>query len=117
MAMQKILTPCKRIEFEKLVRITKNMDEKDRLRAILAYDDGHDVSDIADILKISDSTTYNYINDYLKQNKVAHSPRGGSESKLKVSQEIELIRHLPICFQQLSNKIYYFGCNQMVRTQ
>jgi len=47
-AMQKILTPCKRTEFEKLVRITKNIDEKDRLRAILAYDDGHDVSDIAD---------------------------------------------------------------------
>ena len=46
--MQKILTPCKRTEFEKLVRITKNIDEKDRLRAILAYDDGHDVSDIAD---------------------------------------------------------------------
>jgi transposase len=92
--MQKILTSGKRAEFEKLVRITKNMDEKDRLRAILAYDDGHDVSDIADILKISDSTTYNYINDYLKQNKVAHSPRGGSDSKLTVSQEIKLIRHL-----------------------
>ena len=92
--MQKILTSVKRSEFEKLVRITKNIDEKDRLRAILAYDDGHDVSDIADILKISDSTTYNYINDYLKQNKVAHSPRGGSDSKLTVSQEIELISHL-----------------------
>ena len=99
--MQKILTSGKRAEFEKLVRITRNIDEKDRLRAILAYDDGHDVCDIADILKISDSTTYNYINDYLKQNKVAHSPRGGSESKLKVSEEIELIRHLPICFWQV----------------
>jgi transposase len=92
--MQKILTPDKRTEFEKLVRITKNIDEKDRLRAILAYDDGHDVSDIADILKISNSTTYNYINGYLKQNKIAHSPRGGSDSKLTSSQEIELIGHL-----------------------
>jgi transposase len=94
MAMQKILTPGKRAEFEKLVRITRNIDEKDRLRAILAYDEGHDVRDIADILKISDSTTYNYINDYLTQNKIAHSPRGGSDSKLAVSQEIELISHL-----------------------
>ena len=58
-AMQKILTSGKRTEFEKLVRITRNIDEKDHLRAILAYDDGHEVSDIADILKISDSTTYN----------------------------------------------------------
>ncbi len=55
--MQKILTSGKRAEFEKLVRITRNIDEKDRLMAILAYDDGHDVCDIADILKISDSTT------------------------------------------------------------
>lgn len=84
--MQKILTSGKRTEFEKLVRITKNIDEKDRLRAILTYDDGHDVSDIADILKISDSTTYNYINDYLKKNKVSHGSRGGSDSKLTVSQ-------------------------------
>lgn len=85
--MQKILTASRRAEFEKLVRITRNIDEKDRLRAILAYDEGHDVHDIANILKISDSTTYNYINDYLKQNKIAHSPRGGSDSKLTVSQE------------------------------
>jgi len=94
MAMQKILNPGKRAEFEKLVRTTRNIDEKDRLRAILAYDEGHDVRDIADILKISDSTTYNYINDYLTQNKIAHSPRGGSDSKLAVSQEIELHAHL-----------------------
>lgn len=42
--------PCKRTEFEKLVRITRNIDEKDRLRDILAYDYGHDVCDIADIV-------------------------------------------------------------------
>lgn len=34
---------------ESLVHITINIDEKDRLRAILADDDGHDISDIADI--------------------------------------------------------------------
>ena len=39
--MKNILTLGKRAEFEKLVRITKNIDEKDRLRAILAYDEGH----------------------------------------------------------------------------
>ena len=65
MVMHKILTPEKRIEFEKLVRRTKNIDEKDRLRAVLAYDLGDDVYDIAEILQLSESTTYNYINDYL----------------------------------------------------
>ena len=56
--MNKILLPSKRAEYEKLVRITKNVDEKTRLCAILAYDEGHDVSDIANILKISESSTY-----------------------------------------------------------
>ncbi len=63
--MQKILTPTKRIECEKLVRTTRNIDEKDRPRAVLAFDLGHDVYDIAEILQISESTTYNcYITDY-----------------------------------------------------
>lgn len=94
MSMHTILTSAKRAEYELLVRKTKNIDEKDRLRAILAYDLGHDVYDIAEILQISESTTYNYINDYLTKNKIAHNPRGGSDSKLSVSQEIELIKHL-----------------------
>ena len=64
--MVKILNPDTRAKFEKLVRKTKNIDEKDRLCAILAYDEGHDVYDIANILKLSESTTYNYISDYLK---------------------------------------------------
>ena len=71
MAMHKILTAEKRIEFERLVRKTRNMDEKDRLRAVLAYDLGHDVYDIAEILQLSESTTYNYINDYLSKNKLS----------------------------------------------
>ena len=94
MAMHIILSSSKRAEYELLVRKTKNIDEKDRLRAILAYDEGHDVYDIANILKISESTTYNYINDYLTKNKIAHDSRGGSDTKLSVSQEIELIKHL-----------------------
>ena len=73
--MNKILSPSTRAEFEKLVRKTRNIDEKDRLRAVLAYDLGHDVSDIAEILQISESSTYNYISDYLKENKIAHDPK------------------------------------------
>jgi transposase len=94
--MNKILPSGKRAEYEKLVRITKNVDEKTRLCAILAYDEGHDVSDIANILKISESSTYNYINDYLKKNKVAHDPKGGALCKLTSREEIELIKSLSI---------------------
>ena len=55
--MNKILTTSKRSEFERLVRTTKNVGEKVRLCGILAYDEGHDVYDIANILKISESST------------------------------------------------------------
>lgn len=92
--MYKILTKTKRAEFEKLVRQTKNINEKDRLRAILAYDEGHNISDIANILKISYSTTYNYINDYITDSKIANTPKPGACCKLTASQEIELIIHL-----------------------
>lgn len=92
--MNKILTKEIRTKFEELVRKTKNMDERVRLCAILAYDEGHDVSDIANILKISESSTYNYIQDYLKSSKIAHSPKNGALCKLTPAQEVELIKHL-----------------------
>lgn len=92
--MNKILSPVIRAEFEKLVRITKNMDERVRLCAILSYDLGHDITDIAEILHISESSTYNYINDYLKKNKIAHAPKNGAQCKLTAREEIELIKYL-----------------------
>lgn len=93
-SMNKILSANKRAIFEKLVRTTKNVDEKIRLCAILAYDEGHDVYDIANILKISESSTYSYINDYIKKDKIAHDIKGGSDCKMSARQEIELISHL-----------------------
>ncbi len=68
--MNKILSPTTRSELEKLVRKTRNLDERVRLCAILAYDEGHAISDIANILKISESSAYNYIGDYLKKIKL-----------------------------------------------
>jgi transposase len=94
--MNKILSPGMRAEFEMLVRKTRNLDEKDRLRAILAYDAGHAVSDIANILKLSESSTYNYISDYLNKNKTAHDPKTGAYCKLTPKEEIELIKYLSI---------------------
>lgn len=92
--MNKILTPIQRAEFHKLVRKTKNVDEKTRLCALLAYDIGHDPRDIAEILQISETTAYRYVNDYLTKNKTSHDPKGGSECKLTPLQEIDLIAHL-----------------------
>jgi transposase len=101
-----ILSPAKRAEFEKLVRTTRYVDEKVRLCAILAYDEGHDIYDIANILKISESTAYSYINDYLTKNKIAHDAKGGSECKMSPMQEVELISHL--------HKITYLTAKEIV---
>lgn len=110
--MNKILLPGKRAEYERLVRITKNVDEKTRLCAILAYDEGHDVSDIANILKISESSTYNYINDYLNKNKISHDPKGGAFCKLTPMEEIELIKHLSITTYLTANSIRAYVLNE-----
>jgi transposase len=103
--MNKILSPITRAEFEKLVRKTKNMDERVRLCAILAYDEGHDISDITNILKISESSAYTYINDYLKKNKIAHDPKNGAYCKLSPREEIELIKHLSITTYLTANSV------------
>jgi transposase len=110
--MNKILSPATRAEFEKLVRKTRNVDEKDRLRAILAYDLGHDVSDIAEILQISESSTYNYINDYLKKNKIAHDPKNGAQCKLTPREEIELIKYLSITTYLTAKSICAYILNE-----
>ena len=110
--MNKILSPATRAEFEKLVRKTKNIDEKDRLRAILAYDEGHDVSDIANILKLSESSTYNYIGDYLKKSKIAHDPKNGSYCKLTPREEIELIKYLSITTHLTASSICAYVLKQ-----
>lgn len=85
--MQNILALDKRAEFDKLVHITNNINEKDHHRAILNYNEGNYVWDIENILKTSNSTTYNYINDYLGQCKITHTPCGGSNSKLTVRKK------------------------------
>ena len=110
--MNKILSPSTRAEFEKLVRKTKNMDERVRLCAILAYDEGHDRSDIANILKISESSTYNYINDYLKKNKIAHDPKTGACCKLTAKEEIELIKYLSTTTHLTANSIRAYVLKQ-----
>ena len=92
--MNKILSPTECTEFQKLVRKTKNVDEKTRLCAVLAYDIGHTPCDIAEILQISETTAYKYVNDYIIRHKTSHDPKGGSECRLTPAQEVELISHL-----------------------
>jgi transposase len=65
----------------------------DRIKAVLAYDDGYSYSEIARILLLDDETIRRHIDDYQRENKLSTS-NGGSDSKLTDREACELIEHL-----------------------
>lgn len=83
-------------EREKLIkRHRKERDKRvcDRIKAVLAYDDGYSYSEIAKILLLDDETIRRHIKDY--QNKKKLNPEnGGSDSKLTDREARELTDHL-----------------------
>jgi transposase len=66
---------------------------RDRIKAVLAYDDGYSYSEIAKILLLDDETIRRHIEDYFYKEKLS-SENGGSESKLSSSETKKLIIHL-----------------------
>lgn len=76
-------------------RHRKERDKRicDRIKAVLAYDDGYNYSEIAKILLLDDETIRRHIKDYFRENKVAPN-NGGSESKLTNQESAKLIEHL-----------------------
>ena len=67
---------------------------RDRIKAILAYDEGYSYSDIARLLLIDDETVRRYINHYLSTGDIGRDQRGGSESYLNIQQTQALVNHL-----------------------
>src|ERR1700678_93939 len=91
--MEKMLTPRKR---EKLIdRHRKERDKRicDRIKAVLAYDDGYSYAEIARILLLDDETIRRHISDYLKDEKLS-TYNGGSDSKLSDKESRQLTDHL-----------------------
>jgi transposase len=91
--MEKLLSAKER---EKLIqRHRKERDKRicDRIKAVLAYDDGYSYSEIARILLLDDETVRRHIEDYLKKEKLSIES-GGSDSKLTDRETRELIDHL-----------------------
>jgi transposase len=99
------ISPEQKLEFEVLVRKTKDKNEYTRLCVILAKSEGMSPNAIAQALRISISSVYQYLNDYEKENKVQNEPKGGSESKLNAEQTQELIAHLQTNTYLLSKSI------------
>ena len=88
-----MLTPQER---EKLIlRHRKERDGRirDRIKAVLAYVEGYNYSEIARILLVDDETIRRHIDDYRLENKLSTS-NGGSTGKLTDREEFALKEHL-----------------------
>jgi transposase len=66
---------------------------RDRIKAVLAHDDGYTYSEIAKILLLDDETIRRHIEDYRRENKL-FPENGGSESFLTDKEAKGLIEHL-----------------------
>lgn len=73
---------------------------RDRIKAVLMFDQGYNYSEIARVLLLSHEAIRKHVEQYHKYNKLVPA-NGGSYSKLSKTQEEELISHL-----EINNYIY-----------
>lgn len=93
--MDRDITPEERKNL--IISHKKERDKRvcDRIKAVLAYDDGYTYSEIAHILLLDDETIRRHINDYFSTHKLAPE-NGGSQSYLKEAQSLGLKSHLEL---------------------
>lgn len=91
--MDRRLSPDERTQL--LVQHRKERDGKirDRIKAVLAFDDGYSYSEISRILLLDDETIRRHIADYFNKHKLSPG-NGGSQSLLSCSQVKKLSMHL-----------------------
>ena len=114
--MERSLTSKEREQLLLSHRFEKNARVRDRIKAVLAHDEGYTYADIAKILLLDDETIRRHIEDYFSKHKLAPE-NGGSQSYLDEEQTEKLKIHLEekvylyvkdICFyvKKTFNKIY-----------
>jgi transposase len=91
--MGRKLTSLERAQLINHHRKEKNSKIRDRIKAVLAYDDGYSYSEIARILLLDDETIRRHIDDYFSKHKLSPES-GGSTSHLNEIQTTELLKHL-----------------------
>lgn len=95
MSMKRKLTPSERQYLINGHRMSSNARTRDRIKAVLAYDDGYSYSEIAKILLLDDETIRRHVNDYFSNNKISPE-NGGSKSNLDDNQATKLLTHLEV---------------------
>jgi len=91
--MGKILTLKQRDQLKSRHRVARDKRLCDRIKAVLAFDDGYSYSEIAHILLLDDETIRRHVNDYLEEKKLSPS-NGGSDGKLIDQETSEIVEHL-----------------------
>jgi transposase len=90
----KKLQSAQRSAFEIQVKKTRDVNERNRLCVVLARDEGLEPDLIAQVLRLSRTSVYDYLREYESKEKTQHDSKGGSESKLLKIQTEELLQHL-----------------------
>ena len=91
--MERKLSPEERQHLIAYHRKERNSKIRDRIKAVLAHDDGYSYSEIARLLLLDDETIRRHIKDYFDKNKLAPE-NGGSESYLNEAESLKLKAHL-----------------------
>lgn len=91
--MGRKLTPTERAKLTRLHKKERNGKARDRIKAVLAYDDGYSYLEISRILLLDDETIRRHIKDYFDKNKLAPES-GGSNGYLNQQQSEKLMVHL-----------------------
>jgi transposase len=89
----KFLTDNEEIILRAQHRLERDGRVRDRIKAILLYNDGWPPPKIAKVLMIDESTVRRHLEEYEENHKLKPE-NGGSQSKLSASQTDELIAHL-----------------------
>ena len=90
---QNVLTEEQREKLKERHKTERDGRIRDRIKAVLMYDDGYSNVEIAKVLLLSHEAIRKHIIDYQKANKL-NTNNGGSISKLSDGEKEELMSHL-----------------------
>jgi len=90
----KLLNVSEKENLEAQLKRTKDLSEWKRIFAILGYDDGQSIEELAQTLRLSIFTIEDYLKEYNAKDKTKNDPRGGSSSKLTANESQKLEQHL-----------------------
>lgn len=91
--MEQKLTAGERADLQRQHKRERDGRVRDRIKAVLAYDDGYTYAEIARILLLDDETIRRHLDAYYKTKRLSPN-NGGSDGKLTDREVRELTEHL-----------------------